>query len=65
MSYIQPVSDALSQHPYSNTVAAMGSLAWFWLPYVELISGGAAKVLPVLSVAWLGIQIFNHFRKQK
>lgn len=63
-SYIQPVSDALSQHPYSNTVAAVGSLAWFWVPYVELISGGAAKVLPVLSVAWLAIQIVSHFKNK-
>lgn len=59
----QALFDSLSQHPYSNTVAAVGSLAWFWLPYVEFVSSGAAKVLPVLSVAWLGIQIFNHFRK--
>ena len=58
------VFNAFSQHPYSNTVAAMGSLAWFWLPYVEMVSGGAAKVLPVLSVAWLGIQIYAHFRKK-
>lgn len=64
MTYVNSLADALSQHPFSNSVAAMGSLAWFWLPYVEFLSSGAAKALPVLSVAWLAIQIYSHFRKR-
>lgn len=54
--------NALSQHPYSNSVAAMGSMTWFWLPFVETVSQGAALVLPILSVAWLGLQIYSHLK---
>lgn len=60
-----PIYVALTQHPYSNSVAAAGSMTWFWLPYVQTVSSGAALVLPILSVAWLGIQIWSHLRGKK
>lgn len=53
----------LSQHPFSNSVAAVGTMAWFWVPYVETVSSGAATILPVLSVIWLLLQIYRWFRK--
>lgn len=57
--------DVMTQHPYSNSVAAVGSMAWFWVPYLQAVSTGAATILPVLSVIWLGVQIYSHFRKKK
>lgn len=61
----QALYDALSEHPYSNTVAAMGSTSWVWFPYIEAVSKGAALILPILSVLWLGIQIYSHIKKGK
>lgn len=59
------IQDVFLQSPVSNSLATVGTLAWFWLPYVEQISSGAAVILPIVSVAWLLIQIWSHFRKGK
>lgn len=59
------IVSALSEHPTSNVIAGIGSLAWLWLPYVQGLSKGAGIVLPILSVIWLGIQIYSWYKKQR
>lgn len=49
----------------TNAIAAGAAVSPWWLPSLGDISSGAALLLPILGVVWLGVQIYFKITERK
>jgi hypothetical protein len=43
--------------PITGAVATGSLFTPYWHPYMETISEGAASIIPIFALMWLGVQI--------
>jgi len=55
----------VSLNASTNIAAAGAVVSPWWLPVLKTASEGAAMLLPIVGLLWLGIQIAGYFLKRK
>lgn len=60
----QAITEYVSEpSPVNIVTASAAATSVFWLEWLRSISEVAAVLLPILGVAWLGMQMFVFIRK--
>ena len=62
---IHNIKDVLTADNLNGWVAGLAVLSPFWLPWLEDFSKIAALLLPIIGLAWFGVQIWAKIYRNK